>query len=314
MVTAVAVQNDLVFVTSVESQRERIQILRATSDWSGAYVLLGEIIFDFTNFAHQSYGLAVRSAPNDPAVTETLLQHSAPVVTTQQVGTPQSSGLLETSLPDAGLYVTPGIGDRKGADDLPNRSRSPPDCGNAMAFGFHPETGDLWITDNGIDGFEDVWSSYSADELNVIRPPRSEARSRIGFPYTYTLYATGEVVGSGGIQPVVAFVPLGGAENEGVASLAFIPASFASGFGHGVVVGFHGQYDMWGPANEENALLFVDLATLTVSTLVAPGSPGVGHLDSLAAGENAIFVADMCDGSSLAVSQPCGTIYRLEIA
>ena len=116
-----------------------------------------------------------------------------------------------------------------------------------MAFGFHPETGDLWITDNGIDGFEDVWVSYSADESNVI--PAAEIGGAVedfGFPFTYTLYESGEVVGSGGIQPVVAFVPLGGAENEGVASLAFTPAGFASGFGQGVVVGFHGQYDKCG--------------------------------------------------------------------
>src|SRR5215204_1390495 len=68
-VTAVAVANDLVFVTSVASPDERIQILRAGGDRQGPYQLLGEIVFTFRGFGHQSYGLATwPSSENHEAI------------------------------------------------------------------------------------------------------------------------------------------------------------------------------------------------------------------------------------------------------
>jgi glucose/arabinose dehydrogenase len=310
MVTAVAVQGDLVFVTSVESGRERIQILRATEDWSESYAALGEITFAFRSFAHQSYGLATRPSPVDSNLIELYFNVGASGNDTDgryvTVG-----GLLDASLIDSSIYMT------EVSDDGVTLLLSEPvqiatGLRNAMAFGFHPETGDLWITDNGIDGLEDVWASYSADELNVIAASDiGGATVDFGFPSTFTVYDTGEVVGSDGVQPVVAFVPIDGMENEGVASMVFTPASFAPVMGSGVMVGFHGQYDQWGPDNEENALLFVDLDSLDVSIVVPSGSPGVGHLDSLAASDDAIYVADMCVGDSLAHATPCGVIYRL---
>lgn len=310
MVTAVAVHGDLVAVTSVESGRERIQLLRATEDWTGTYVLLGEMTFAFDTFAHQSYGLAMRESPGNEQIVELHFNVGASGNETDgryvTVG-----GLLDTQLIDASLYMTE-ITDHGATLAASEPVRIASGLRNAMAFAFHPESGDLWITDNGIDGFVDVWVSYSADELNVI--PAATIGGDIehfGFPVTYTLYETGEVVGQHGLPPVVEFVPIGVAENEGVSSLAFTPPTFAGTLGEGVLVGFHGQYDMWGVDNEENALLFVDLTSLDVSIVVAPGMPGVGHLNSIATGDGAMYVADMCVGQSLASAGPCGIIYRL---
>jgi glucose/arabinose dehydrogenase len=309
-VTAVAVANDLVFVTSVASGDERIQILRGGGDWLGPYELLGEVIFSFFGFGHQSYGLATRPSADDPEAIELFFNVGARGNDTAGGAVPLG-GLLSGRLPDASLYMTT-VTDAGSTVELSEPVQIASGLRNAMAFGFHPETGDLWITDNGIDGFEDVWASYSADELNVI--PADEIGGEVehfGFPTTYTLYDTGEVVGSDGIAPVVAFLPLNGAENEGISSMAFTPESFAGSFGSGVLVGFHGQYDLSGVENEENPLLFVDLESLDVSTVAPPASPGVGHLDSMAATDDAIYVADMCAGLSLAQAQPCGTIYRI---
>jgi hypothetical protein len=223
-------------------------------------------------------------------------------------------GLLSGRLPDASLYMTT-VTDNGSTVELAEPVLIASGLRNAMAFGFHPVTGDLWITDNGIDGFEDVWVSYSADELNVIPVDQIGGEvEHFGFPRTYTLYDTGEVIGNEGIAPVVAFLPLNGAENEGISSMVFTPDSFAGTFGSGVLVGFHGQYDLSGVENEENPLLFVGLDTFDVSTIVPPASPGVGHLDSMASTDDAIYVADMCAGLSLAQSQPCGTVYRLSAA
>lgn len=312
MVTAVAVERDLVFVTSVESGLERIQVLRASPDWSGPYELLGEIAFDFRGFGHQSYGLATRPSPGLANGIELYFNVGASGNDTSGKSVPVS-GLLQTALPDASLYRTT-VTERDGELLLTEPEQIATGLRNAMAFGFHSQTGDLWITDNGIDGFEDVWVSYSADELNVI--PVAQIGGEVedfGFPSSYTLYASGEEIGNRGIQPVVAFLPIGGAENEGISSMVFTPPPVTAVLGDGVLVGFHGQYDMWGEQNEENALLFVNVETFDVATMVAPGLPGVGHLDSMAANDESIFVADMCVGDSLAHATPCGVIYRLSV-
>lgn len=309
-VTAVAVANDLVFVTSVASGDERIQILRGGSDWLGPYELLGEVVFSFQGFGHQSYGLATRPSAANPDAIELFFNVGARGNDTAGGAVPLG-GLLSGRLPDASIYMTT-VTDSGSTVELSEPLQVASGLRNAMAFGFHPETGDLWITDNGIDGFEDVWASYSADELNVIPADQIGGEAEhFGFPTTYTLYDTGEEVGTDGIAPVVAFLSLNGAENEGAASLVFTPASFATSFGSGVLAGFHGQYDLSGLENEENPLLFVDLETYDISTIVPPAAPGIGHLDSMAATADAIYVADMCAGSSLANPRPCGAIYRI---
>ncbi|MEZ4499440.1 MAG: hypothetical protein R2839_05070 [Thermomicrobiales bacterium] len=90
MVTAVAVHGDLVAVTSVESGRERIQLLRATEDWTGTYVLLGEMTFAFDTSAHQSYGLAMWNlqATNRLSNSISTLAHQ---VTKRMVGMSRSA-------------------------------------------------------------------------------------------------------------------------------------------------------------------------------------------------------------------------------
>ncbi len=309
-VTAVAMQGNLVFVTSVESRKERIQILRGGGDWLGPYDQVNELIFSFAGFAHQSYGLATRISPDDPDVIELYFNIGARGNDTGG-GAVQVGGAVSARLMDSSIHMVPVTDDGEHVE-IAEPVQIATGLRNAMGFGFHPESGDLWITDNGIDGFEDVWSAYSADELNVI-PAEQIGQSvfDFGFPHSYTLYSTGEVIGSGGAQPVVAFVPQGGNESEGAASLAFTPASFPDGFNSGVFVGFHGQYDLSGSENEENPLLHIDLKTLEVTTIVSVDAPGIGHLDGLLSTNDAVYVADLCAGSSLASADPCGTIFRI---
>lgn len=49
---------------------------------------------------------------------------------------------------------------------------------NSVGFDWHPETGELWFTDNGIDGLGD---DMPADELNRV----SELGEHFGFPYVH---------------------------------------------------------------------------------------------------------------------------------
>ena len=309
-ITAVAIGNDVVIVTSTEPSRERIQFLRGGGDWNGPYDPLGEITFRFRGFMHTSYGLATRLSPIDPTVTELYFNIGAHGNDTAGV-TVKTGGLLSAELPDASLYMVE-IHDDGAAISLSDPVQIASGLRNAMGFGFHPDSGTLWISDNGIDGLQDVWTALSADELNLIEPDAIGGEAEhFGFPETFTDYATGEVVGTTGIQPVVAFVPTNGMENEGVASLAILPAGFSPTFGNYAIAGFHGQYDLTGSANEENALLAVDLASGAVVVLVPSGSEGIGHLDSAVVGADELFVADLCVDGTLGGADPCGVIYRI---
>jgi glucose/arabinose dehydrogenase len=92
--------------------------------------------------------------------------------------------------PDGKLYVPVGAPGNTSleVDEFMNMSRINADGSglevfaygirNSVGFDWHPETGDLWFTDNGIDGLGD---DMPADELNRI----SKMGQHFGFPYVH---------------------------------------------------------------------------------------------------------------------------------
>src|SRR6185295_17600838 len=136
-----------------------------------------------------------------------------------------------------------------------------------------------------------------------------------GFPVSYTAYRTQEVVGGKGVQPLVAFQPLPdprtGNESEGIAELTFAPPGFPAGLEGGLIMGFHGKFNLGGLENEENALVYTDPATGEYFHLVESRTPGVGHLDGLLASGDSLFVADISSIGSLSTGSGKGVIYRI---
>ena len=63
--------------------------------------------------------------------------------------------------------------------------------------------------------------------------------------------------------------------------------------------------------NEENPLLYVDLATGDYFPLVGNDEPEIGHLDGLLAAADALYVSDLTGTGSLSGSEPTGVIYRI---
>ena len=188
---------------------------------------------------------------------------------------------------------------------------------SASGLAFHPETGDLYFEDNGIDGLTEAIEAHSADEINWI--PRDQIGGEIedfGFPDSYIAYRTGEFVGGQGVPPLFAFTPVpepdSGSESEGPNEIAFAPPGFPAGLNNGLFVGFHGQFSKGGLANEENPLVYADIATGEYFHFVSNRERNVGHLDGLLATRNHLFIADISSkggfGSSNANS---GYIYRL---
>jgi len=311
-IVAVSRGGNLVFVTSAEAGRERIAVLRRGESWADPLTPAGHINFRFVGFDHQSYGLAVRSVAGDERRYELFFNVGASGNDTAG-RTVKMTGLVSATLEDASLY-------RVVVDDTGQKPAvSEPELiatglRNAAAFTFDPKTGDLLIAENGIDTPEDPIVALSADEIDRI--PAGEIGGKaedFGFPDSYVDYHTGETVGERGNPPAVAFLPIDGSENEGAASIAVAPSSFPDGLNAGVFVGFHGQWDDSGLANEENPVLYADPATGETVAIVANDDPNVGHLDSLLATDDALFAADLCGGSrgSLVGNEPCGVIYGI---
>ena len=188
---------------------------------------------------------------------------------------------------------------------------------SASGLAFHPQTGDLYFEDNGIDGLTEAIEAHSADEINWI--PRDQIGGEIkdfGFPDSYVAYRTGEFVGGQGIPPLFAFTPVpepdSGSESEGPNEIAFAPPGFPRGLNHGLFVGFHGQFSKGGLANEENPLVYADLTTGEYFHFVSNRERDVGHLDGLLATRNHLFIADISSGGGFGSSHSnSGYIYRL---
>lgn len=188
---------------------------------------------------------------------------------------------------------------------------------NATGFVFHPETGDFYFQDNGIDGLSDANEPLSADELNMIRAPDlGGAVEYFGFPTNYIEYRTGRNVGGLGVQPLVAFQPLPnpltGNESEGPNDIVFAPPGFPPGFNNGIFVSFHGKFNGGGLANEENPLVYVDLTTTNYFHFIEGRQEDVGHLDGLLATGDSLFVADLATNGNLSFGSGFGVIYQIK--
>ncbi len=309
----VAIQRagDLVFVATGGYQEEGIYVLRRGDRWQSPMTLLGKIDVINPGSEHQTYGLAVRETPGESGSYD-LLFNAGAYGNVDAGGNRVSLGGLATGyLEDASIYMLTVI------DTGSDVSFSEPvkvagGLRNASAFVFERESGDLIIGENGMDTPGNEIVSFSADEINVI--PADEigvVEYDFGFPETYIDYATGELIGSEGALPIVAFNSLDGSESEGIASLVQMPESFPAPFGDGYVAGFHGQFDSFGDDNEENPLVFFNTTTGDRFELISNDNAAIGHLDSLFASESALYVADLCGIGLLTEANACGVIYRV---
>jgi glucose/arabinose dehydrogenase len=310
-ITALALADDVLFVTSTEPGNETISALRVTEDFSGTYAPLGTIDFRFINALHTTYGLATRPNPDDPVAWDLVFNIGANGNDRGSTRPVKLTGLIEDSLPDSAVYLATFY-DEGDAIVFGKPIAVATGIRNTSAMAFDPATGDLWIGENGIDGLVDPFISFSADELDVA-PAEAIGSETLdfGFPDTYTDYATGQVVGATGVAPFVVFLPLDGSESEGVSSLAFAPEAFPDDLQNGVFAGFHGQFDLTGIENEENPLLWVSTETGDMVTVVGNDAATVGHIDTLVASADALYVADLCADGFLWQTEPCGVVYRV---
>ena len=302
---------EIVIATSAQNGNEQIMFFRRGEHWRDPLTEVTAITLAFNGSEHQSYGLAVQPHQGDKTAFDLFFNVGSRgnAIVGPDI---QTGGAVTSSLRAASVYmvtVTDAGADLAFGDPVLVATG----LRNGTTLALQPGSGDLWIGENGIDGLVDPTVSFSADELDVV--PAESIGSDVldfGFPDRYINYATGNPVGDETDR--VNFLPIDGSESEGVAGIAFVPMSFGGPLAGGILAGFHGQFDETGIENEENPLLWIDPATGKKFDLVSNESPGVGHLDSITAGEGVVYIADFCDGSMAAATEGCGVIYTLRPA
>ncbi len=308
---------DLVFVTG-QGSGPPISIYRLGAQVDDPLSLLGTISINYSgSWLHPHSALAVRPTPGIANSHDLFFQLGSKTNfddTTQTLSLTSNIGISGNLAGDAihMLQITDDGVSVSGS----NLTQIATGLRNAAGMAFHPQTGDLYLQDNGIDGVVVAIEPTSADEINVI--PAADIGGTIedfGFPTTYVEYRTDVTIGSVGIQPLVAFQPIpapDGSEAEGPNDIVFAPTGFPEPLQNGMFVGFHGQFSGGGLSNEENPLVFVDLDDNSYFHFVSNTETGIGHLDGLLSTSDSLFAADISPGGGLGSSnRNSGKIYQI---
>ncbi len=318
LLSSLRVIDDLVIATGQGSGRP-IAIMRAGETPSDPLSLVGEFEINYNGrWLHPHSALEVRRTPGIEDSYDLLFQLGSRTnfdTTTSTLSYESTFGLQGDLAGDAVHMITfTDDGENLVGTEVQQIATG---LRNAAGFAWHPETGDLYVQDNGIDGVPDSNEPTSADELNVI--PVEQIGGELedfGFAENYTEYRTNTIVGGEGIQPLVAFQPLpspDGAEAEGPNDIAFAPAAFPEGLNNGIFVGMHGRFSLGGTENEENPLVFVDLTDNSYFHFIGNDEEAIGHLDGLLATDDSVFLADISpSGGFESSANNSGAIYQIQ--
>jgi len=305
----------LVAVSSKAFDDEQIAFLRLGAAPGDPLALAGAIDFQFPPYVSGSHrNVALAAAPDGAGGWHLYWNLGSEDDNLATTGSAAGAGLL-AGLPGAaamamdGIYRV-GVADTGGAPVLSGLERIAAGVRNAAGIAIHPDTGNLWFQDNGMNS-----APRSADELNrIAAADLGGAVEDFGFPTGYVEYETGTVFG-GGIQPLVAFQPIPdpmtGARSEGPVELVFAPPGFPAPLRGGLFLGFHGDFNQGGAANDENPLVWIDPASGDWLHFVANTEPDVGHPNGLLATGDRLYVADLASSGTVTSSASTGRLYRI---
>jgi glucose/arabinose dehydrogenase len=302
-VTSVRVVDDLAIVASGVIGSWSLVLLRRGASPSDTYTLLGSVDFSFPlPWSHLTFGTSARPAPGQPGHVDVFFNlgsRESAVVSTDLV---PYSGLISGSLAVDAIYHL-AIDDTGPAPVLSAPVQLATGVRNGFGSAIHAGSGDLYFADNGFEDPLDPVVPLMTDELNRIAAANiGGAVEDFGFPDNYIEYRTGNEIGSGGIDPEVAFQPIpipAGVASQGPTEISFAPPAFPMGLRSGVFVGFHGSFSDVGLANTSNPVVYVDLSTGNYFHFVSNNETDVGHPDGLLATEDSLFVADFTTVSGL---------------
>ena len=312
---------DLVFTTG-QGRGKPISIYRLGANPTDPLTQVGSMTLNYPDggWLHPHSALSVRDTPGVPGSYDLVFQLGSKTnadLTTDTVGFTSDIGVSGTLNGDALYMVT--ITDNGSSVSGSNLTQIATGLRNSAGHAFHPDTGDLWLQDNGIDGIAPTPAQEptSADELNVIAAADiGGAIEDFGFPSTYVEYRTGNQIGSTGILPEFAYLPIpnpaDGSEAEGPNDIAFAPSTFPEALSNGVFVTMHGQFSQGGLANEENPLVFSNLDDSQYFHFIGNDERSVGHLDGLLTTQDSLFIADLSPRGGLGSREAnTGVIYQI---
>lgn len=316
--TAIEQVGDLVLAISNPDNHATISVLRAGATTADAFTPVGTIEFNFPDgtWWHTVHGMTARPAsPASSGAYDLFFNVGSQIneAATPANVTASATGLMTGTLNADSLYKV-RVQDTGSSVGFSNLTQIAAGVRNSAGIAFHPVTHDLYFAENGIDDLQDGNEPLSADELNRITSSQIGASvPNFGFSENYIEYRTGNVIGGDGVQPLVAFQPIGdpdtGSESEGSVQIAMAPISFPGAVSNGVFVGFHGKFFEGGLLNEENPLLYYDLGTGKYFDFISNDEVNISHLDGLLSTSDSLFVSDLGNiGSSAAT----GAIYQIK--
>ena len=302
---------NLLVVNSALAAGGSINILRAGPTPSAPFTTVGSISLPFAAAQmHDTYALAVRPTGLGDQY-DVYFNVGSRNNATNDATTISASGLINANLNPESIYkfTLTDTGTSVSASGLVQMASG---LRNAAGMAFQPGTANLYFQDNGIDGGSESADPVSADEMNVLLPIQANT-PHFGFAGDYIQYRTGTRVGSGGVQPLVTFQPMGPTqiEAEGAAEIAFAPPGFPDELNDGIFVGFHGRFSTAGVANEENPLLYLDLASNEYFEFIPNSVATIGHLDNVLATDDSLFVSDMTAAGNIFTTTAAGAIYQI---
>lgn len=310
---AVRIAGELVVAVDSAPSAAQITVLRLGDTAETVLTLEGALTFTYpTTMDHGTYGLAIGETMGQPGSYDLFFNVGS--MTNDGAGAVVELGGLATgTLQDASIYRIV-IEDHQGDLTFGVPELIATGLRNAAGIAIDLQRGDLIFEDNGIDTPDNRTEALSADEINVIAAADIGGPvEHFGFPTTYIDYRTGNQIGSDGLPPVAAFVPLNGSENEGPADIEIAPTDFPDGINTGIFIGFHGQWDLVGIENEENPVAYFEPETGGYTHVISNDEPGVGHLDGLLSTRDALYLADLSGLGSLVGTTANGVIYRVAV-
>jgi glucose/arabinose dehydrogenase/plastocyanin len=301
----------LLILTSRQRGRTLIVVLREPPIPGDPFTWLGAVELAFPEeHLHDTYAIALRSGPTAGS-TEVYFNVGSGLNAQADGSRIEASGLVNADLITGSIYRMTLIDDGE-AVEVSDLRLVAMGLRNAAALAFDPDSGDLYLQDNGMESEDDPEEPINADELNVIAADRlGVGVPDFGFPDQYVAYRTGERVGTTAEMPVIAFQPIEGSEAQGAAEFTFAPLEFPAPFNEGIFIGFHGNYQLGGLANDENPVLWVEPDVSTMLEFIPNDAPQVGHPDSLLATHDSLYVADLSPAGDLNGPSPDGVIYRV---
>jgi hypothetical protein len=253
-------------------------------------------------YEHDTIGIAIRPARRASGSFDLVFNIGSATNNQPTTVKVQLSGMISATLDGDSLYAV-SIDENGTAPVAYNLRKVASGIRNVAGMQFD-SLGNLWFADNAMDNPQSGNGDEppQADELNFIAAHNLGSKvPDFGFPTCYIQYRTGIRIGTGCVQPVIAFQPLPngtslGSESEGPAGMALAPPGFPAGFNRGIFIGFFGKW-VNGTGNEENAVVYCEPLTGRYSHFVENNQPDVGHLDGLLATGNALYMSDFGTGN-----------------